>query len=473
MKKIVSLIIVSVMLVSALTVAASAVTADEWNATKVTQVLQFGSKVNYATDEDLEYGEYCMRGFAVSPDGKYIFAGLLNPKNCSALVMFDTHTASAAGYYVYYQPEDQQTSYPKGLDCDDRGYVYVGLAYLPNNGVARMAVLKYDEKDAQTGFLKQVSVTEVVHEDEPGKGAKVGVNGLKVKAVGSGYYAYVVINYEVDYLYRFDVTNPEAPVLDKSFGKEGRIVLGDDAFKINGEAITEGNYLDVDDDGTVYLAVTTSSKQYLAKISADGSSILQTVEQRKAYAVALWENDVICSSQNAPNEIIVYNKLSLEKTAEFTIGEENTIIPGGANPKRVEQDLVNSVCNLKIAADCIWFGDQGSGQGDVEQAFVAPLNATGKTFVDELTDSIAKSIAASLPADTSAVVTEAETTPEATEPETTPEATEAATTPEATAAQTTPETEPAKKSSGCGSSVAAIAVLLPLAAAVSIRKRKK
>jgi len=478
MKRTLSIIIAALMLLALAAAPAAAIEDNEWEKLKVTQLVQVSTGINYADNEDLEYGKQTMRGFAVSPDGTRLFGGFLNPGNSSALVMFDTMTSRAIGYYVYYQPLDQKTSYPKGLDVDDRGYCYVGLAYYPNNGVANMAILKYDEKDNQTGFLKEVSVTELVHEADPGTGTKVGVNGLKVKAVGNGYYAYVVINYEVDYLYRFNVTNPETPVLDATFGEGGRMVLGADAFKIEGQAITEGNYLDVDDDGTIYLAATTESGQYLLKISDDGRSVLGYVAQRKAYGVAVWEDKVICSSQNSPHEIIVYRSSNFEKVAQFTIAEENVVIPGGSSIDHISYDPINSICTLKVAAGCLFFCDQGSGSGDCDQIFMAALNADGAAFEKTVSDSIEATFK-------SLDTTEEETTAAEPEPttdeETTagePETTTAAAEPEATTAEevktpevTTAAKEPEKK--GCGSSVAGIALLIPVCAAVLTVKRKK
>ncbi len=478
MKRTLSIIIAAIMILAIAAAPASAIADNEWETLKVTQVVQVSTGINYADNEDLEYGKQTMRGFAVSPDGKKLFGGFLNPKNSSALVMFDTETSRATGYYVYYQT-DGQTSYPKGIDADDRGYVYVGLAYNPNNGVANMAILDYSKTDAQTGFLKEVSVTEIVREADPGTGAKVGVNGLKVKAVGNGYYAYVVINYDVDYLYRYNVTNPEQPVLDATFGDAGRMVLGADAFKIEGEAITEGNYLDVDDDGLIYLAATTSSGQYLLKISDDGRSVLGYTAQRKAYGVAVWEDKVICSSQNSPHEIIVYRTSNFEKVGQFTIAEANVVIPGGPSIDHISYDPVNSICTLKVAAGCLFFCDQGNGSGDCDQIFLAGLNDEGRAFEKTVSDSIEATFK-SLDATTEEETTAAE--PDQTTEEQTnagePEVTTASAEPEATTAGevktpevTTAAKEPEKK--GCGSSVAGIALLIPVCAAVLTVKRKK
>ena len=475
MKKLLAALIATLIIVTAMLAPAGAIADNEWETLKVTQILQVSNGYNYGGDEELEFGKNTMRGFAVSPDGSRLFCGFLNPGNSSALVMFDTMTSKALGYYVYYQPLDQKTSYPKGLDCDDRGYCYVGLAYYPNNGVANMAILKYDEKDSQTGFLKEVSVIEVVHEAEPGTGTKVGINGVKVKAVGNAYYAYVVVNYEVDYLYRFNVTNPETPVLDTSFGTDGRMVLGDDAFKIENGTITEGNYLDVDDDGTIWLAVTATNGEYLTKISDDGKAILGYVQHRKAYGVCLWDDKVLCCSQNAGSEIIVYKQMNFEKIAEFKITEDNTVIPGGSNIDYISQDPVNSVCNMKLGGGALFFGDQGNNSGDVDQVFMAGLTDDGKQFEENVSKSL------------EAIFTAVETTEEETTAAETPADETTASEPEITTAEeivstadvttaaapvgTTTVSEPAK--TGCGSFAAGTAVLVSvLGAAIVIRRRK-
>jgi len=475
MKKALSVITALILVLSAMAVTASAVSDADWAGIKVTQIVQVGGGFNYGPGEELDYGKQTMRGFAVSPDGTKVFGGFLNPKNSSAVVMFDTMTGKAAGYYVYYQPLDNQTSYPKGLDCDDRGYLYVGLAYTPNNGVANMAVIKYDETDTQTGFLKQVSLTEVVHEADPGTGAKVGINGLKVKAVGNAYYAYVVVNYDVDYLYRFNVTIPEEPVLDRSFGTDGRILLQSDEFKIEEKNITEAQYMDVDDSGIIYVCVNTASGEYIATFTDDGKSLLGAYSQRKAYCPLVLDDRILVSSQNSPNEIVVYKLPSFEKVSEFTINEANTVIPGGSNIDHISQDQVNSICNIKIGGGCLFFGDQCATTGDVDQIFLTAITDQGKEFEAAVFASIEATFNG---LDTTEEVTTAaepeQTTAEeviSTEEVTTAE--EVAPTNEVTTAAKTPETTAAEEKKGCGSSVAGIALLIPACAAVFCVRRKK
>lgn len=57
-----------------------------------------------------------------------------------------------------YTPRPTESGYPKGLAVDDRGYLYVGLAYYPNNGSVDFAVVSYNDK----GEMTEISYTNLM-----------------------------------------------------------------------------------------------------------------------------------------------------------------------------------------------------------------------------------------------------------------------------------------------------------------------
>ncbi len=123
-----------------------------------------------------------------------------------------------------------------------------------------------------------------------------------MREIAGKYYLYVIVNYDVDFLYRFDVTDPTAPVIDTTFADNGRIDLQKAPFNLK-----EGNYLDVDEDGTIYMGYTGSDAGFMV-ISEDGKRVINTVKQNKGYAVRLWDNYIIVSSQSGPTCLCIYDK---------------------------------------------------------------------------------------------------------------------------------------------------------------------
>lgn len=478
MKRIFSVLLAAILLVSALCVGVNAASADEWKDLDFTLIAQIQDGSIYSADmETFPEGRYCMRGFAVSPDGRYLFCGMLNPNASSAVEMIDTTTGKPAGTYSYMQENDIK-SYPKGLDCDDRGYLYAGLAYSPNYGTANFAVIDYSQKDSE-GHLKAVSMTKILEVSTPGdkNGTKVGINGVAVEQVLGSYYLYVVVNYDVDYLYRYDVNDPTHPILDTTFGKEGRIDLHDDAYSINGDPITEGNYLDVDEDGTIYLGYTSKNGAGMMVLNENGTSVLGSVSQTRGYGVAIYEDYVLCSTQTT-GKVCVYNKMSLELLTTLDIASAITLpVPESFN--KVYDLGVSSICNIKVANGVLYFADQGSNTVP-DQVFATALTAEGKAEVKKASDVLAALLHVEVtePSTTAAPVTTApaDGTTAAPADETTAapsgETTSAPAGENTSAEATTAGTEHIGK--GCGSAVAALPVCAAaLALCLAARKKKE
>ncbi len=447
------------MLLAAFCTGASA-TDVNWKELKFNLMVQTMYGFNFG-DSDINgllgNARYNMRGFAMSPDGAYAFGGYLNPGGTSAVEMFDAKTGRLAGTYVHTEADGSSVSYPKGLAVDDRGYLYVGLASRSNKAFASFAVVKYDEKGGD-GWLKEVSRKVFIETDAS---TKTGINGVAVRELAGKYYMYIIVNYDVDYLYRFDVTDPASPALDTAFGEGGRIDLQSSPYKL-----TEGNYLDVDDDGTIYMGYTKSDGAGLMALSENGKSVINTVTQNKGYAVTLWEEYVLVTSQSGPTCICVYDKatLTLIETIKLTAQHVDKSCDD------FEFDGVNSLIGMRVVNDVLYVGDQGSGSSGTDQIFMAPLTAAGKPTVDAFVAGISERLKkqeTTAPETSNAPDTSKEETEE--QPDITSSKDDDKYTPPETNA---PVTEPAKKS-GCGSSVAmgAAALVAMLGCAVAFKKR--
>ena len=93
----------------------------------------------YAADVN---GAIEMRGFTASVDGKYVYGGFLQGGRYT--VRFDVENdLEQAGSYkpAHNVPGDSaDNEYCKGLACDDRGYLYVGITHA-NKGFITVAVV--------------------------------------------------------------------------------------------------------------------------------------------------------------------------------------------------------------------------------------------------------------------------------------------------------------------------------------------
>jgi len=431
----------------------AAVYVADWSGVKLEEFIRILNSYVETSDTLLIEGNHTMRGFAVSPDGKYAFGGFLNPGGTSAVNMFDLDTAVPIGAYAYEQA-DGKRSYAKGLAVDDRGYLYVGLAYNPNYGAVDFAVVSYNDK----GEMTEVSYTNIITEGTRGSSSspKLGVNGVAVEKLGEKYYAYFVINYDLDYLYRFDVTDPAKPTLDTSFGTGGRVDL---AAKYSVPSGKDAQYLDVASDGTIYLCATTTTDCLLI-ISADGNTLIDSINIPKAYSVCLTDEYIYVTSSSGPSAVNVLDRITLQQVA--TISGHT-----GAN---------NYVYVIEVDG-VLYVANQGSDTV-FDSILVAPLTDAAKALIESRRATIAAALESAnttTPGGPDETTTSPDTEPPATEPSgesTTAPVDNESTTAPAGSDGTTKASEPGKKG-GCKSSVAA-GLLLPaiLIPAVIIRKKK-
>ncbi len=414
-----------------------------------------------------------MRGFDMSADGRYMYCGNLNGgTGVRGVVVYDTATGLVTDLYEKYDGEagldGSPFSYAKGIAADDRGYVYVGFAFSLNYNVVNLGIAQQQED----GTLKELYYDAVYEFGAPGDqgGIKVGVNGVDVAKIGDKYYCYVMTNYEHDALYCYDVTDPENPVLDEDFGVDGVIDFSYDDCPVKGDGFTlnEGQYMDVDDDGVIWLVVNAKEgKDGIMRISPDGSECLGVVEQAGAYSVE-HEGGFLLVGAKTAKTVTVLDDSSFETVATLTIpdgyGDRVTRI-------RVIDDIlyICNACDDTNFVNTVWAAGL---TGEAALALTAKAAALGAVAEDE-TETTQETVAevatdaeAVTQADTVAASDDVVTEEDVTEADVQTEGASAAATEGATHAA-------AEESDGCASVMAVCAWLPVLAGASLVLLRKK
>ena len=478
MKKTLALLLCAVMLASLAAVGVSAlssdVTADTW-ATLELKALYVQSGADIYSDLNEDYYEYwwedevpelenyyqaCtvnMRGFAMSADGRYLYMGQLNGgTGVRGVVVYDTQTCTVTDLYYKYDGEvgldGSPFSYAKGIAADDRGYVYVGFAFSKNYNVVNLGIALQQED----GTLSEVSLEPIFEFGDAGDegGIKVGVNGVDVAKVGDKYYCYAMINYDYDALYCFDVTDPANPKLNKDFGENGVIIFSEPSNTVVGSGFTlkEGQYMDVDDDGVIWLVVNSNEgADGIMRIAPDGSACVDVIPQNGIYSVEHEGGFLLCGAKDG-SAVTVLDDSSYETVATIPLTAE----------------YGDRVTRMLVVNDVLFVADAGNDTTAFNAVHAAPLTPAGQEFFEQLVANLSQSSGdeTEAPADdeTEAPTDEVmEETTEAAE-----ETTEAPT--EAPDAGTEAPTDPAK--SGCGSTVGFGAVVLLTAAAAFVVGKK-
>ncbi|MBP3666626.1 MAG: hypothetical protein J6K29_06195 [Clostridia bacterium] len=471
------------MLVSLAVVSGSAISADvdvsAWEGLEL-QALYIQSDAEIYSDLNEDYFEYwwedevpelenwfqaCtinMRGFAMSPDGRYLYMGQLNGgTGVRGVVVYDTEKCVVTDLYYHYDGEagleGSPFSYAKGIAADERGYVYVGFAFSKNYNVVNLGIAK----QLEDGTLEEISLKHAYEFGEPGDegGIHVGVNGVDVAKVGDKYYCYVMVNYDYDALYCFDVTDPADPKLNKDFGEDGVIRFSEPSNTVagNGFTLNEGQYMDVDDDGTVWLVVNAKEgTDGIMKIAPDGSACAEVIELKGIYCVEHEGGFLLCGLKDG-SAVVILDDSSYETIATIPLTAE----------------YGDRVTRVLVVNDVLFVADAGNDTSTFNAVHAAPLSAAGQEFYNQLVANLSRA---------SGEETSEETgeTPADTAPDTngdTAEVTESLTVggadteaPTDTPATDTPETDAPKE--GCGATVAFAAVaVLTAAAAFAVRKK--
>ena len=480
-RALVCVLLCAVMMISLASLGVSAlspdVTADTWGTLEL-QALYVQSGGDVYSDLNDDYFEYwwedevpeldnwfqaCtvnMRGFGMSTDGRYLYMGTLNGgTGVRGVVVYDTERCVVTDLYYTYDGEagleGSPFSYAKGIDADDRGYVYVGFAFSKNYNVVNLGIAQQKED----GTLEEVSLESVYEFGEPGDegGIHVGVNGVDVAKVGDKYYCYVMVNYDYDALYCLDVTDPANPKLNKDFGTNGCIIFSEPSNTVAGSGFTlkEGQYMDVDDDGTIWLVVNANEgTDGIMKIAPDGSACVEVIELKGIYSVEHEGAFLLCGMKDG-SAVVVLDDSSYETVATIPL----------------TADYGDRITRMLVINDVLFVADAGNDSTNFNAVHAAPLTAAGQEFFDKLVANLNRSGEdTEAPTETSDATEAPTETSDATEaPTEAPDETEAPTD-AGTEAPTEAPTEPVE--SGCGSALGFVTVvLLTVAAAVMMTKK--
>ena len=421
--------------------------------------------------EELQYCQWSMRGFSVTPDGKYALMGHLNGTTFRGCALFDFATGTVTDVYYRHDSEQDQNidvgpfSHAKGIAADDRGNVYCGFAFSTNYNLVSLGIAHINDETKTFEELWEGPVYQFG--DKPGdtNGLHVGVNGVEVAKVGEKYYCYLMLNYDYDALYCYDVTDPSKPVLNKDFGTNGCIIFSEDDCQVVGEAgkLDEGYYMAVDSDGVIWLCVKfDNGSKGLMKIAPDGSACAASYLNDNAYSICHAGKYILLGSKSG-TVIKVYNDDDMSEIATV----------------KYEEPYGICIVRIQVVDDILFVADgQESDTGLRNAILVAGLTADAQAKVD----SMAKALSGDSDSDEAtttetiedATVTETETeTATATEAATETKTEEVAD--DTTAVTIADSTETAGKESGCasvvGASAVGVAALILAGVGVSLRKK--
>ncbi len=316
-----------------------------------------------------------MRGFSVSANSDYAYMGTLNGgSGVRGVVVMDIVSGQVTDLYYHYDGETGDASVPysfaKGIDADDRGYVYVGFAYSQNYNIVNLGIAEQQSD----GTLEEKSYTPVCEFGVPGdpSGTKVGVNGVDVVKIDDQYYCYVVINYDYDALYCFNVTDPANPVLNTEFGEDGVIKFADGNVAGEGFTVKEGQYLDVLDDGTIYLVANSNEgPDGIMVIKEDGSMCMDVIEVPGVYSVQIVGDFLLCGMKDG-SVVQVYNRESGESVASIPLFD-------GHGDRVVRMQAINGV---------LYVCDAGNDSNGISAIQVAGLTEEGLEFIRSLAEAL-------------------------------------------------------------------------------------
>ena len=307
-----------------------------------------------------EQNGFQMRGFAVSPDGKYVYGGFL--QNYRHVSKIDTATGEHVGEYApeieidEYDGVVANNNYPKGLAVDCRGYLFVGITHdVPNTSYISIACV--DPTVDEEGYMKELAtITEDMDT------TRVGINGIASQKIGDKILLYVVTCYNKDTIRCYDVTDVTDIKLYSGFGNGGVV----DYNELTGSQSDPG-YITVDVDGYIYMCYKQDSSAYdkgshVMKIDTDGKSMVDQVEVREAYGICTAGDYLFVSTYDGPkSKIVVLNKADLSSVGELEYA-----------------DQFSSLSGCGYGGDCLYVGDHGDGTASLPGSILksTPLNLT-------------------------------------------------------------------------------------------------
>lgn len=230
--------------------------------------------------------------------------------------------------------ENSENYYIKGIDSDDRGYIY--LTATPGGQTTFGYIIILD------GNLQHIKTVPLVRD------VVFGLNGITVAHIGNRYIAYVMINYGPNAIAAYDVTVLGNTALDTTFGQDGLC----DFTKLTGYEQAEPLYLAVDSDGTLYVTGNVMRKQTkgdsISKISADGKTLLGALAIDQAYGCAIQNDMILVSCNDGENSrVLVLDKQQLRTVSSFANNTRN-----------------GTYTTLDICSDTLYIGFAGAEDAD-------------------------------------------------------------------------------------------------------------
>ncbi|MBO4422060.1 MAG: hypothetical protein J5879_01370 [Clostridia bacterium] len=403
-----------------------------------------------------------MRGFTVSPDGKYLYCGFL--QNYRTVVKYDAETLEYIDEYVPEVENDEVTAdqnYPKGLAVDCRGYLFVGITHdVPATPYISLACVD--------GNMQEVSVlTEKLDGCD-----KTGINGVASQKIGDKILVYLVTCYEKDTIRCYDVTDVHNIKPYDKFGVEGVI----DYNELTGSQADPG-YLTVDTDGYIYLCYLKDNSpntkgSNVIKIQPDGKAIVSEIDVREAYGICTAGDYLFVATHDDFDSCVhVIDKNTME---------EVTVIDGN--------DPDSAFSGIGFANGYLWVGMHGNNP--IAGAVLRSVEQVNLTRDSKETEMVETEALTARPEETTEPATEPETTEAPATTEAGEEKTEPVTTTAAdpSAEETTKAPETTKPSGGSekkdsnlvktlalaiGIPVAVIALIVIIVVIIISAKKKK
>lgn len=291
-----------------------------------------------------------MRGFTASVDGKYVYGGFLQGGRYTVRFDVENGLEQAGSYKPAHNVsgDSADNEYCKGLACDDRGYLYVGITHA-NKGFITVAVVNED-------------MEEIGHLTENLNLSATGINGVAVQKLDDKYLLYAVACYDADGIRCYDVTDPENITLYTEFGNNGVM----DYSILNADK--DMSYIAVDAEGYVYVSFRRSSSgfskgSHVAKISPNGKTVVAEAAVREAYGVCEAGDYVfVATFDGARSTVHALNKADLTEVAEI---------------KAEGREDMSSFSDIAFGGGTLFVGDHGDNtQGFAGKFLKADLALT-------------------------------------------------------------------------------------------------
>ena len=300
-----------------------------------------------------------MRAFAVDPNGKYYYGGLLN-----------------GGIPTVYQfdPAEDEGAFIKALAADNRGYVYMGVANKANNGAVYFAIC------SENG-LSEIKWVKIEIE------GKVGGNGACVREVNGSYYLYFITNYDSDRLYCYDVTDVNNPKIMEAFGNDGFTSGGGYLDLTSGFGMQDANNITIDEQGYIYICATTgtgSKGDTIFKVSASGTGVVAQASVSECFGVAILGNGYLaaCTYEGMDSKVHILNQADLTPVTVVGYDNANNFTQLGMIGNRIymadqgpDAVLVSSEINFPVPVEPEVPAEDVPAEGGDAPAPVAPTTA--------------------------------------------------------------------------------------------------